>query len=206
MNGKTRFSGQNQTLLRLLILAGFFLVGVCLGQAAALRVPSSAGSELHKYLADFLRLEGGVVPGPETVLSTVLLYFRYPLLAVLLGFASLGLALLPCLSAAFGFFLSFSVCCFTAAFGAEGVLLALAVFGLRCVVTLPCFFLLALPAWNASAVLMALSSGKGKHVAVYDRGWLKRLGAVMLVLFAGVCVELLLSPKLVRLALTRALY
>ena len=73
MNGKTQVLGQNQTLLRLLILAAFFFIGVCLGQAAATRVPSAAGSELHKYLADFLRLESDAGLGSETVLSTVLL-------------------------------------------------------------------------------------------------------------------------------------
>ena len=72
------------------------------------------------------------------VLSALVLYFRYPLLAFLLGFASIGIVLLPCLTVAFGFFLSFSVCCFTAAFGPGGVLVALAVFGLRCLVTRPC--------------------------------------------------------------------
>lgn len=77
---------------------------------------------------------------PQAMLSALVLYYRYPLFAVLLGFASIGVALLPCLTAAFGFSLSFSVCCFTASFGGNGVLLALAVFGVRCAVTLPVFF------------------------------------------------------------------
>ena len=68
--------------------------------------------------------------------------------------------LLPCVTAAYGFFLSFSVCCFTAAFGVDGVLLALAVFGLRCMVTLPCYFLLAAASWGTSAGLAAVSFGR----------------------------------------------
>lgn len=48
------------------------------------------------------------------------------------------------------FFLSFSVCCFTAAFGVDGILLAFAVFGLRCMVTLPCYLLLAVSSWEAA--------------------------------------------------------
>lgn len=58
-----------------------------------------------------------------------MLYIRYPLLAFFLGFASIGVVLLPCAALAFGFFLSFSVCCFTASFGGDGVVLALAVLG-----------------------------------------------------------------------------
>jgi len=205
LNGKTPLRGENQTLLRLLFLAAFFLGGVFLGQAAALRVPEAVGRELRNYLSDFLLLdESGL--WTETVLSALLIYFRYPLLACLLGFMSLGLVLLPCAAAALGFFCSFSVCCFTAAFGGEGVVLALAVLGLRCAVTLPCFFLLAVPAWSASASLAAVSAGKGKRIMVYDRRWLVRLGVVVLVLLAGVCVELFVSPHLLRLALERALF
>ena len=130
-------------LLRLILLALFFLAGVLLGQVLAGRVPAETGEELRRYLESYLRL--GAEPSPRTAASAVVIYFRYPLLAFLLGFASIGVALLPLLTAAFGLFLSFSVCCFTATFGGEGVLLALAVFGLRCLTTAPCYFLLAVP-------------------------------------------------------------
>lgn len=125
-----------------------------------------------------------------------------------LGFASIGVVLLPCVTAAYGFFLSFSVCCFTAAFGVDGVLLALAVFGLRCMVTLPCYFLLAAASWGTSAgtggrVLWertadcplwstAGPAGSGSAPAVW-RCW------------PGVCAELFLSPVLLRLMLERIL-
>ena len=85
---------------------------------------------------------------------------------------------LPLVTVAYGFFLSFSVCCFTAAFGADGVLLALAVFGLRCAVTVPCYFLLAVPSWGTSAALASVSFGRGRRCApvTYDRGCWLRLG------------------------------
>ena len=85
------------------------------------------------------------------------------------------------------------------------VTLALAVLGLRCGVTLPCFFLLAVPAWSACAALTSFSAGKGRRV--YDRRWLLRLVLVMLVLLAGACVELWFLPRFVlRPALQRALF
>ena len=136
MNTRTltkRPTVQLPTLPRLLLLALFFLAGVLLGQVLSGRVPDTTGDELR----------------------------RYPLFAFLLGFASIGVVLLPCVTAAYGFFLSFSVCCFTAAFGVDGVLLALAVFGLRCLVTLPCYFLLAAASWGTSAGLAAVSFGRG---------------------------------------------
>ena len=141
------------------------------------------------------------------MVSTLVTYFRYPLLAFGLGFASIGVVLLPCATVAYGFFLSFSVCCFTASFGADGVLLALAVLGLRCAVTLPCYFLLAASSWGTAAGLAAVSFGSGRRTApvVYGRACWVRLGACCLALLAGACVDLLLSPVLLRLMLERIL-
>ena len=192
-------------LLRLILLALFFLAGVLLGQVLAGRVPAETGEELRRYLESYLRL--GAEPSPRTAASAVVIYFRYPLLAFLLGFASIGVALLPLLTAAFGLFLSFSVCCFTATFGGAGVLLALAVFGLRCLTTAPCYFLLAVPSWETAAGLAAVSFGSGRRTApvVYGRACWKRLGICCLVLAAGVCGELTLSPWLLRLLLERLL-
>ena len=147
----------------MLLLALFFLGGAILGQVLAGRVPGETGLELRQYLEDYVRLGGEVSPG--AAVSAAAVYFRYPLLAFLLGFASIGVVLLPVSAAAFGFFLSFAVCCFTAAFGPDGVLLALAALGLRCVVTMPCFFLLASSSCGTAAGLAAVSFGSGRRTA-----------------------------------------
>lgn len=189
-------------LSRLLFLALFFFAGAVLGQVFASQVPDAAGAELTRYLTDFLRVEEGARPA----LPAAVLYFRYPLAAFLLGFASIGILLLPLTAGAFGFFLSFSVSCFTAAFGPDGVLLALAVFGLRCAVTLPCFFLLAVPSLERSMALLRLSLGWGRGPApLYGRAWWGRLGVVSGVLLAGMCAELTLAPWLLRQLLERML-
>lgn len=210
MNWKTKHrlsQGGSTALPRLLFLALFFLGGVILGQVLAGRVPDATGDELARYLADYVRLGGSGSVSAGAALSALVVYFRYPLLAFLLGFASIGVVLLPCATAAFGFFLSFSVCCFTAAFGADGVLLALAVFGLRCAVTLPCYFLLAVPSWGTSAALASLSFGRGRRSApvAYGSRWWSRLAVCGAVLLAGVCVDLFCSPWLLQLVLERLL-
>ena len=192
---------------RLLFLALFFLAGVLLGQVLAGKVPDGTGGELTRYLTDYVYLYGQTAPESRAFWETVVIYFRYPLLAVFLGFTSVGVVLVPVVAAAFGFFLSFSVSCFTAAFGGEGVLLALAVSGLRCAVTLPCFFLLAVPSWQTSWALAGLSLGRGQRCApvVYGRVWWLRAGLAAAVLLAGVCADHALSPVLLRLALERVL-
>ena len=88
---------------RMVFLALFFLAGVCLGQVLAGRVPREAGRELSEYLQHYVTVEGGVTGG--AVLSALVLYLRYPLLAALLGFASIGVVLLPWTVLLFGFFL-----------------------------------------------------------------------------------------------------
>lgn len=194
-----------QPLVRLLFLALFFFCGLILGQVSAGRLPSAAGEELSRYLTGYLQSEGDF--SPRAALSAAVLYFRYPLAAFFLGFASVGVLFLPLISGAFGFFLSFSVCCFTATFGPDGVLLALAVFGLRCAVTLPCYFLLAVPAWERSASLASLSFGRGRRTAPadYGREWWLGLAVVSAVLLAGIGAELLLSPWFLRQILERIL-
>lgn len=204
MNWKRRGKGgQPSPLPRMLLLALFFLGGVCLGQVLAGRVPAATGQELTDYLHHYVTLDN--VLSVQSVLSTVVLYVRYPLLAALLGFASIGVVLLPGTTGIFGFFLSFSVSCFIAAFGTEGVLLALAVFGLRCAVTLPCYFMLAVPAWRTAATLASLSFGRGRRTApvTYGRSWWARVAVCMIILMIGVCVDLFCSPWLLRLALGR---
>lgn len=202
-NGREMTERRRQ-LSRLLLLALFFFAGVLLGQVFSSRVPDATGGELTRYLTDFLKVEE---PPPRAALSAAALYFRYPLAAFLMGFASIGVLLLPLMSGAFGFFLSFSVCCFTAAFGADGVLLALAVFGLRCAVTLPCYFLLAVPALERSAALACLSLGGGRRSGPVDYGrkWWGRLAVVSGVLLAGMCADLMLAPWALRQMLERIL-
>ena len=164
MNGSrqaAQYPRQTVSVSRLLFLALFFLGGILLGQVLAGKVPDGTGDELTRYLTDYVYLYGQTAPEGRAFWETVVIYFRYPLLAVFLGFTSVGVVLLPVVAVAFGFFLSFSVSCFTAAFGGEGVLLALAVSGLRCALTLPCFFLLAVPSWQTSWALAGLSLGPG---------------------------------------------
>ena len=141
------------------------------------------------------------------MLTALVIYFRYPLLAFFLGFASLGVVAIPAATAAYGFFLSLSVCCFTAAFGRSGVLIALAVLGVRCLLTLPCYFLLAVPSLGTSAALASLSFGSGRRAApvVYGRECWRRLAIVCGVLLLGVCVELFLAPALLESVLERVL-
>lgn len=197
MNWKTKKISRT-ALWMLLILAVFYLLGVLGGQAAASMVSPELKTELDRYLKDFFRLDQERISVAESAWNTLLLYLRYPVMAFFLGFASAGAVLLPCLTMMFGLGLSFSVSCFAAAFGTAGIQLALASFGLRVLVTLPCFFWVAVPAWEASFRLFALSFGRGRRTApvLYGRAYWMRFCIVMAVLFAGICGDMILTPWL----------
>ena len=190
-------------VLWLAVLALCFLGGVLLGQAVLARVPDGTGEELRRYLREFVALSGNETWSGATLFRALLLYLRYPLLAFLGGLTALGLLLVPCTAVAFGFFLSFAVCCFAATFGGEGILLALSLMGIRCAVTLPAFFLLAVPALERASELMLTAFGRGRRVRTAGQGktyWL-RFGVVTLLLLGGLCVDCLLSSWLLETAL-----
>ena len=197
----TRLAATGQDFwFRLLLLAFFFVCGVLLGRALSARGAEGTAGELKSYLEGYLSLPKAKGCW-ETLPSSLFLYFRYPVLAFLLGYLGAGIALLPLGAAAFGFSLSFSVCCFAAAFGGAGVLLALAVFGIRSLVSVPGFFLLAVPALRSAALRSSLPFGRGKRVASAESktGRWKRLFAVSAALLAALLLESALSPGLLRL-------
>ena len=117
--------------------------------------------------------------------------------------------MLPAVSLAFGFFLSFSVCCFVRAFGSSGIFLSAAVLGLRCLITLPCFLALAIPALQHSAtVLLVRLTGRGKRW-VGRRSHADNLLSVCItgaILFAGALAEVFLTPLFLKLVAGKYLF
>ena len=180
----------------LLFLAAWFFAGIILGQVAAERMPNETGQELNRYLREYVSLDTSAFAG-VSFLTLVLLYFRYPVLAFLMGFSSIGVILLPLCTVVFGFSLSFSASCFAASFGGQGVLLALGAFGLRCAVTLPCYFWLAVPAFMTSVALARISLGRGQRSAPPNSGgesW-RRLAVCAGALMIALCADLFFGQR-----------
>ena len=115
----------------LILLSLCFFIGILSGHIISRSVSADSSAELYRYLSDFFQVNLHYAAS-DSFLSALLLYYRYPILAFLFGFSSIGVIGLPLLSAAFGFFSSFSAGCFVLTFGKSGVLLALAAFGFRC--------------------------------------------------------------------------
>ena len=61
------------SLPRLLLLALCFLAGVILGQVLAGRVPAETGTELNRYLEDYVRVSGQTGRSAAAALSAVVI-------------------------------------------------------------------------------------------------------------------------------------
>ena len=181
--------------LHRLLLAVFFFLGIGAGVVCAGRISGDVERELTTYLTDYLALAQSQDLGISVVCSLTLLYLQGPVLAFLCGVCSAGILLLPLLAAAAGFFPAYAAGC---------LLLALAFFGFRCLVTVPCFFLLAAPAMGRAAALRGLSRGRrGAAFSACGRGCWLGFGIVCLILCLGAWIELRLSPFLLRALLER---
>lgn len=186
------------------LLTVSFLGGVILGHVLVGEGPESVDTELERYLTDYCALGGTSRNAVDVFLSALTIYFRYPIPAFLLGFAAPGVCLIPALSAACGFFLSYSVGCFADVFGRAGVSAAVAVFGLRCLIAVPCFFILAVPALQsactAAGELLCRRGRRGLSSSPDRSRWLRFILIAMFLLL-GALLEAIVSPVLLRLAL-----
>ena len=194
-----RLTGFDPSWLRALLLAAIFLAGALAGHMYAGRCDTGA---LSAYLRDYCAVyDGGGVA--VSLSSCIALYFGYGAAAFLLGFASIGVALIPALSGLFGFVTMYTVSCFVRTYGRAGALLALAALAMRLLFCLPCFLALAGEAWPLSIELFLLAFGRGKRSApvLYGSRYFLLFVLCVAVLAAGVCCERFLTPVLFRMAL-----
>ena len=180
-----------------------FLLGLVLGRGAQLFITPMDDEQLRTYILYYAQLSAGQ-PEDRTawLLSALTVYFRYPVAAFVLGFTAVGIVLVPALCVVQGFFLAFSISCFVSAMGSGGAALAFFAFGVRCLFTLPCTFLLS--AWSVASAIQLLqkkTKGTGRDRRIYDSAYFFRFFMCVLVLLVGLAAEITLVPKLVQLVL-----
>lgn len=201
-----RWGEPDPKTIRGLLLALFFLVGAAAGHLCAGAWNEDARASLMAYLTDYCAVydAGGQT---ASMAGCLLLYFGYTAALLLLGFSSVGAALIPVLSSAFGFFTMYAVSCFVCCYGRGGVLLAMGALAVRLVFTMPCFFSLAGEAWPLSIELFSLSFGRGKRSTpvLYGSRYFALLVLCLVILSVGVLCERLLTPFLFRLAMDKVL-
>jgi len=124
-----------------LLLGAAFLIGGIAGCLVAGSVHGQGGEALRTYLEIYLSLakEGNLtVRFWQVVWEQV----RILALAFALGFTAIGVAGIPMLFVLRGFEFAFSVACICRVFGAEGLVLALCLFGFPAILRIPTLFVL----------------------------------------------------------------
>ena len=185
---------------RLAILCLSFLAGLFLGWRVSALPGVQENQQLGQYLAGYSQWMVHADASPASYLNAATLYFRYPFLAFLFGFTSLGVVLIPLLCITEGFFLSFAVTSFATAMEKNGILVALCALGIRCIVTVPCILFLAACAMDASEQLRQRGSfGFQKNRAIYNSVYFARFGVCAVVLLFGALLETAVVPRLFEL-------
>ena len=191
-------SAVDAAFLRCIALAVCFFVGAMMGRVWACGLD-------HQMLGAYLRDFCAAADGEVSLVSCVVLYYGYVLLAFLLGFSSVGVLLIPALSSVMGFLSMYVITCFAGAFGRQGIVLALGVLAVRLLFTVPCFFCVASAAWGVSGALAWLVLGQGKRTAPvrYGKSYFLLCLLCVVVLTAGILCERLLTPVLFHIVLDR---
>lgn len=187
---------------KLLTVCFFFAAGAVLGFALHGVVTPEDNEGLRDYVLRYAELSAENELAPASLLGVAGTYFRYPLLMVLLGQAAVGIVLIPVLCLFQGCSLAFSVACFASALGRNGVLLALAAFGLRWLLLLPCMLLLAAEYIGTQRTLFSRKNKGGKRQKS-DTQHRLRLVLCIVLLLIGVIAESALMPGIFRLVLSK---
>lgn len=179
-----------------LVPAIFLVTGIVLGFVFSGRCEAQSAAELREFYDGWLAASGGHhAQTAETVFQTLICFLRTPVTVFLLGFASVGVFLIPLVFAVQGFVLSFSVFSFAGAVGRGSFALLFALFGLRMLFVLPATFFLGTAALEQSVMLTSFLGGKRTR-PVYGLACWYRFAVCFALLLLGSGLELWLLPLL----------
>ncbi len=186
--------------LGLLTCGALFLCGCIIGTVSAGFV--NDGTKLNDYITNYLSFFLSGSSTKPSLFSAMADNFKYHLLAVFLGFSVLGVVCIPVVSAVRGFFLSFSISAIIRLLGSKGIFLALSMFGLNTLITLPCFFILSVSAFSASLYVLRLVFSKNVKSAVspFNSRYFINCGICLIVLMISALIDTYLTPHLISYA------
>lgn len=180
-----------------LFFSFLFLLGNALGHLCGGLIKDWQYQELGDFILSYAASSIGShsLPLPRVVFS----YFRLPVAISLLGLAVCGTWIVPALVFGQGFFLAYSIHCYSVCLGRAGVLLAAAAFGIRCLFLLPCVFYLASRSLSRATCLR-----DGKTLRDCSSAGIRTsypLFFCFIALLIGCIIELSLVPRLIALVL-----
>ncbi len=140
-------------LVPLLVLGLCFFLGLVFGLCFSMLRQDSG--ELSNYLTEYFRAVGENGSLSISIWSVIWDLVRWPLFVFLLGFTALGVVAIPALLLVRGFLLSYSVTTFVGLFGTDGLVAALAAFGITALLLIPVLFVVAFDGLRSSIARLA---------------------------------------------------
>ena len=183
----------------LLLTVCFFVFGIILGHIGGYRVLPEISVQVQEYLLDYVFLQKKHGIKSESFLLTLIIYFRYPVAALFFSLSTLRVILVPILTIVYGFSLSIAASCLSMGLGRNGVLLAFSLLGIRCMFSLPCYFLITVPIQAHGGVLQEQYRGKRQRIHMSELGskYLILLLDCIVVLLVGASIEYKLGYQLI---------
>ncbi len=177
------------------VLASCFLLGIVIGHIFAGFESVCQSRILQNYISSFwLLLQNGQVEA-ASIGYTFFSYCKYSILVFLIGFTVIGCGIVPAITFYQGFALSFAVSVMMYS-SENGFFLAAALFGIRCLFVLPCYFVVAHDSLGYSIYLRnrklhkQQSSVKKKHTILH-------FIICVVILFAGAFFEHMFLIKII---------
>lgn len=181
----------------LLPLAISFFLGTVVGCLWAGGVAEAESGTLTAYIEGYLTAARSGALTVPSLFSLLWETFRWPLLTWILAFTAIGVIGIPVLFALRGFFLAFAVASFVRVLGGAGGVLAVLLFGITGLLTIPVLFVLGTQGLTACCALGARLLGEKRRGGTpYGRAYFLRSGICFFVLFVSVCVEQTVLPAL----------
>jgi len=194
---KTLLSRDKLDTIGFALCSGFFLAGALAGAVSANYISEYSDTLLKNY---FLSAESGIFISGG-LLKSLFDSFLYHMVAVFLGFAAFGFLLLPLLSGLKGFVLTFVATAVIKVLGSTGWLVALSLFGLTSLISLPCLFVLSVQAFTASFTLTgALLKRRTVPRSIYGKVYFVRCLLCAAALIITAFIDAYLAPLLASLA------
>ncbi len=129
-------------------------------------------------------------------IKTFLNLVKYPIISFLFAFCAYGVLCIPALVFFKGFTLSLSISSIIGAFGKNGILTALSVFGVQTIISIPCLLIITSFSFDCSKTFAFVIKAPNGHILA------KRPKFLYFTLAFVFCVILLLLTALVDTALT----
>lgn len=183
----------------IIVLFMMLLCGVIAGCITASYISPESGSSLSKYMSDYISNAGSIVDYKTGVLHEVLALVKYPIIVFCLGYTVFGALGIPAAVGIKGFLLSFSVASVFRLYGYKGLAMALAIYGVQSMISLPCLVVISAVALESSLRLLRLvkNTGMKSGVSIAHKRSFIVFAVCVLIMAATAVVEAFCTPVFV---------